>query len=649
MDYRHLPICSSVGDKQVPGSAWNQAISALHGDAMYSVPAVALEFGKDVYCGLLCDVDVLDEEKWKDAIRRDFAYNWVIEGLPAGYRNEDEYVPFDFKHSFGRRLLALIATKISALSIRLYSYTVTTRYWGGVPVGRMGGNLEDNARFAGTLESDAYLYNHWNFLIYYKTSKDGSHSIVRSLVEPFSIHHDDTNKIYSCLTLAGHTTYDMIASAAAAAVQPASGSVRFTYDVIWIAAENETFGKRWNIYLTMDRALPAWIQFLGFFLGLFILVSITGSLATWVFRDLSYKPIVNDAEISEDEATEIQMWPLSTRIFFPPQKGQVLLCIFCGIGAHLVVTSFLFVCLFRFGIISQAQGASLLTPGAIIYILCSPVAGYVTGRLYAIFHGDLKVALASSLASAIVYPLVGIIVISLVYDALPDRNSPQNNVISHVTPFVFIWIFLVWPLTIIGGFVGHRGGAIQNFPVSQGCTGYQDLNLQDGKENDPAAEHAKLSRWQFFVRRHKIALLLIVGGILPAFSCFIGYSYGFAGPIFVGYYSMRSYMISSFLLFVLVSASMATLLYYKQIRAHMYHWWWAAFSTAASAGIYIFLVSMSYVLFRADSHVRSQTIVLYTLFFAFVSFGVALMTGFAGVAACVWFNRALYIYMMRRH
>jgi len=305
------------------------------------------------------------------------------------------------------------------------------------------------------------------------------------------------------------------------------------------------------------------------------------------------------------------------------------------------------VVLFRSGIISQSQGANLLTPAAVLVALSSPVAGYVTARLYAIFHGDFFIALAAALATAIAYPLAGLLVLYLVYDVLPSDETPHYNVLAHSQPLILLWILGMWPATVAGGFLGHRHGPIQNFPVSTGTAGYHDLNLQDESENSKKL-HDK-SKYSSCLRRYRIVFLFLTCGLLPVLSCFVNYSYGVAAPIFIGSYSLRTYMIASFSLFVLVAAAVAVLMFYRQIRVHNYQWWWSAFASAGSAGLYIFLLSMSWLLTKAESHIAATDTLLYTLWFAFLSFGVTLMTGFAGVAACIWFNKTMYTTIMRRH
>ena len=158
----------------------------------------------------------------------------------------------------------------------------------------------------------------------------------------------------------------------------------------------------------------------------------------------------------------------------------------------------------------------------------------------------------------------------------------------------------------------------------------------------------KRGKWWNCMRRYRITVCLLFGGLLPLLSCFVSYSYAVAGPIFLGYYPVRAYMVASYLLFQAVAGAVAVLAYYRQIRAYLFNWWWSSFATASSAGLYVFMLSISYMLFKAESHIQGNTMAAYTFWFAFISCGTAMATGFVGVSVCMWFNKALYTVLMNR-
>lgn len=89
MDYSHMSICDeSVGVvDDTRNSKWHRAMKALHGDA-WRASTMEVTAGHDVHCGTLCTV--LAEGERLEAVRRDFSYNFAIDGLPAAFLLEDE-------------------------------------------------------------------------------------------------------------------------------------------------------------------------------------------------------------------------------------------------------------------------------------------------------------------------------------------------------------------------------------------------------------------------------------------------------------------------------------------------------------------------------------------------------------------------------
>jgi len=415
----------------------------------------------------------------------------------------------------------------------------------------------------------------------------------------------------------------------------------------------------------MDDGVPVSVQLFGILVAVIINIILYVALWTWLMRDLSYKPLLWETEDfgrtsssggddgADDETEneskgveEIQLWPLSTRVFFPPRVAPLWLCCCAGIGAQILVTAFFFLLFFRLGIINESLGAAILTPAVIFYTGFAILGGYVTARLYAVMHGTVARALQACFLTASLFPILGIIVFHLVYDVLPDNQAPDYRVISSSVPLILIWIFAIFPLTILGGWLGHRHGPIQNFPLSEGSKGYQDLALQDGAEQDHDAERTCCC-WTY----GRVPCLFLIGGILPVACSFVEYAYGVAGPVYVGYFSDNSlFAIISFFLFGTCIAGVSALLYYKQVRSHRYDWWWPSFITGASSGFYVFLLSISWLMYDSTHghSVPKGSQASYTLWFLFGSLAVGFMAGFVAVVSCMLFSRSLYTFLLRR-
>jgi transmembrane 9 superfamily protein 2/4 len=607
-------------------------MDALHGDAIRSTSAFDIKMKEDVYCGQLCVLDMTDintAKRWELAVRENLHYNWILDDMPMAsrYENDDR---------------------------------VALRYWGGIAVGKE--RDVDDSRFSEANADQVYLHNHFNFEILYskkppsKTNEnENSYRILRTTVQPLSVHHEfyDArtwpiaihNPIQSCNASAptfSHTSYSELRETPP---QQATGHALVTYDVKWVEWESDkgkdAFESRWSVFLRMDDGIPLVVQLLGLLLGVMVNVIVFSTLSTWIMRDLSYKPLLSEAEAFTDEqAQEMELWPLSTRVFFPPTTTPLWFCVCCGTGAHILLSGSVFIFLFRCGVVNESLGSSVITPAAVIYLFMSIGGGYVTGRLWRIFHGDEIGALKASCLTAGVYPAFGIIVCYLAYDVFSYKTAPHYHVVSKSVPLILMWLFGIFPFTLFGGYLGYRHGPIQNFPVSEGSKGYQDLSLQ--KDND-AYENGPSALWKYC----RITGLFLMGGILPLIGGFVEYAYGVAGPIYVGYFSDSSmFSIISFVLFNTCAGGVAVLFYYRQIRAQNYQWWWSAFWTSGSSGLYIFILSASWL--WSGRQIGPGAMASYTLWFFLASLGTTLMTGFVGVASCIWFNRRVYTLLTKR-
>jgi transmembrane 9 superfamily protein 2/4 len=581
---------------------------------------------------------------WQDAIREDYHYNIEVDGMPVAIQQED-----DFK--------------------------VTTRYWGGAPLGRMGGNKDgDMVQFEGTSHQEAFVNNHWNIEIVYQqvdsgdTDEDTRYRIIRTTVQPFSVKHqfhDDAlgvniyNPIASCQsddTSREHTTYAMVADMPP---QPASGKVLFTYDVIWKEYNDGDDSKkaarnRWDVFLTLDDAIPVEYQIASLVFAIIVNCIIWGTLIFWVMRDLSYKPVFQaddddgDGEdgLTEQEKAEIALWPLSGRIYVPPHKAPYLLTVFCGTGAHLLLTSMIFLVFFRVGIINQSLGARMITPAVIIAVCTAPLGGYVTGRMTRMFGGTVWLSLLTSFATGVIYPLAGIITIGFCYDVFPGALAPQYNVLTKSLPIILTWIWIMIPLTMVGGYFGYRAGSLSAFPITANMD-HSDLEIT-------VDEDAPSDTWIGYGYRCwktlRTPLLFILGGILPVLCCFAAFSYGIAGPIFLGYYSsIKLASIAPFVLFVSCSAGVAVLLQYRQLRIQQHLWWWPAFVTGSSSGLHIWLLALSWLFFNIGrGDVAAGTFATHLFWFAYLGAGVACLCGSASVGACLLFHIVLRRFISSR-
>ena len=647
IDYKHLPLCQSNAQQPIhPANAWDQAVTALHGDALYEEPALPLYFKRNIYCGQLCVLLPTQDgfgnsALLQQAIQDGYHYQFLIDQLPVAFRYENQD-------------------------------RIAMQYWGGIPLGMSQVDASDerfNEFVNNTQQQPSFLYNHYRIELLH----DNEH-ILRTTIQPFSIRHNVTDYTkwpalpmgepmpQACRDRSQHLPvyYGQLQEIPPQPLE-SQDPILFTYDVVWTAytgKSSKPYVSRWSVFLQMDNGVPITVPLFSLLVAILVNGMLIGVLVTWVLRDLSYKPLTSLVELeTQEQEREAQLWPLSTRVFFTPRYAS-LMVVCCGNGAQWLLAGLAYVILFRCGLVNESLGAGIVTPAVVLYMLAALPAGYVTGRMSIVFHQTQVLALAETLAVAAVLPILGMIVVHLVYDVLPDASTaPSYNAITNATPIILTWLFLGIPLTIGGGYLGYVHGPWTNFPVSSGSGGYQDLALQDeAQENqwESSADDWKspFAKWltKCWYSNGRLSVLFLLGGLPPLACGFVEYAYGVAGPIFMGYFSSSSFFaIASFVLFLTCVAAISVLLFYKHIRMQNYQWWWASFVTGASSGLYIFLLSLSWICLDASGReVMGKAMFGYVLWFLFASSCVGLMTGFVAVTSCALFSRMLYGFLSRR-
>jgi len=74
-----------------------------------------------------------------------------------------------------------------------------------------------------------------------------------------------------------HTSYEMV-TAAGREAQLASGKVLFTDDVIWTENKDLHWAQRWDIYLSMDNAVPTKVHWAANLASAFVLSAMIAAI-----------------------------------------------------------------------------------------------------------------------------------------------------------------------------------------------------------------------------------------------------------------------------------------------------------------------------------------------------------------------------------
>ena len=170
--------------------------------------------------------------------------------------------------------------------------------------------------------------------------------------------------------------------------------VLFTYDIVW-KPSNIKWASRWDIYLSMDNAVPKKVHWFSIVNSLLIVFCLSGMIAIILTRNLrrdisQYNRLPTDedpeSEISTSEETG---WKLVHQdVFRPPTTCPMFLCVFIGGGVQVLVMALLTIAFAAVGFISPANRGSLMFVMLVLFALMGTFAGYHCARLYKTFKGQ---------------------------------------------------------------------------------------------------------------------------------------------------------------------------------------------------------------------------------------------------------------------
>jgi transmembrane 9 superfamily protein 2/4 len=604
IDYYRLPFCQPEGGPKLDNENLGEFLA---GDRIESSPYL-LHMKKDMYCEHVCVNNLGRSEqqgvapnKVVKAIRKNYHNNWIVDNLNAASKVEDDK-------------------------------TVSTRYWQGFPIGFIA---EDTKL--------AYIYNHVNIEIMYHPveTEEGKYRIVRFTVEPFSIKHEYdisteedptdeaflpksekiTNPIESCKPGSQvHTTYDMIANAGVRP-QEASGKVLFTYDVIWTENRDLKWASRWDIYLSMDNAVPAkvhWLSIANSLVIVFVLSTmIIAILVRNLHRDLNrYNKVAMDEETRAEELEEYGWKLVHADVFRPPSFSPMALAVACGTGAQVLCMALFTILFAALGFMNPSRRGHLLMGQLMFFVAMGSVNGYITARLYKTFKG--KAWQRATATAALGLPGLAFGLFFILNIVALSQGSTDAVPFLTILILVVLWLGISTPLVFFGAYFGYKHDPIE-FPVTTSSIPRQ------------------IPDQPWFMG---VPFTLAIGGILPFGSCFVELYYIMSSVWMEYYYYVFGFLFLVFLILIVTCAEITVLFTYFQLCSEDYHWWWRSFCNAGSTAIYVFLYSVVY--FKQLEASSLATYVLYFGYMGLCSVMLFCMMGFVGLSTSLWFNRTIF-------
>ena len=586
--YSDLPLCQP--------SKGESAGTRLEWRLPYEVKVL-----EEVQCKKLCQVTLTAEQAKTLSfhIQNDYRHKWKLDNLPA-------------------------------LSI---DRSFPPRYTGGFPVGLV-------SQFG---DYDFYVFNHVKLTVVYVTSDNG-YRIVEFAVSPFSVIHplrvedpwhgvdqlDQKAPLSTCFSSIGSVIQDTVGR-----VQIGE-PILFTYDVYWVETEDK-WSQRWRPFLAeVDYMVPKKDYINSFAISITISAFLSVVISCILIRNVK-RDMASSRGRSEDDDDERKGWKaLGGHVFQPPKTLPHLFCAMVGTGVQLALTGLLVLLLATVNIVSPAKQGSLGMAIWIVYIFFgSPIAGYVSGRLYGNFGGkDWKECV---ILTTLLFPAC------ILACLLAFSMTPSITKLSWVE--LLLWAagsFLVsFPLILTTSKMGHYQGETDRFPT---ITASVDRSIPPPICRDYCMELV----YFIFTGVSPYCATMKIPWVTFFSAGFISFVQVFLGLIFImdsmfmhQYNWTVGYALVIYIILMATCSWLTILFVYHRLNHENHQWWWPAFFIGGSVSVYIFGISFLYTRKVQISPWMSSYVLYFGQMFI-ISLGVFLLCGSMGCLAALVFVRKLF-------
>jgi len=487
-------------------------------------------------------------------------------------------------------------TKICSMTLNEDSaaqlaYAVRNHYWyqfylDDLPVWGMVGELTVSEAEVETEESEALVYTHKKFSISYNRDR-----IIQ-------------------VNLTSENPVELVAGK----------QVEFTYAVEW--SESDTpFHRRFDRYLDYDF-FEHQIHWFSIFNSFMMVIFLTGIVSLILMRTLrkdyaKYAREAGDLDDLDQELDESGWKQVHGDVFRPP-GNLPLFCALVGTGAQLASMVFFMILFATATTLYMGRGAIIVSFLG-CYAVTSCIAGYVSGSLYARSNG--KSWIRTMLYSAALFPgicttvALALNVVALLYKSL--AAIPFTSIIT----VVLIWLFVAFPLCVIGTLVGRNWSSASTAP----CRVNSIPRLIPDK------------RWYA-----RPSVLIALGGVLPFGSIFIEMYFVFTSFWNYKFYYVYGFMLLVYLILLIVTVCVTIVVTYFLLNNEDYRWPWTSFLSSASTSVYVFLYSLYYFFVKTKMSGFFQTVFYFSYMGLFCA-ALGLLCGTLGYMGCSIFVRRIYL------
>ncbi|KAN0027149.1 hypothetical protein ACTFIU_009834 [Dictyostelium citrinum] len=395
-------------------------------------------------------------------------------------------------------------------------------------------------------------------------------------------------------------------------------TLKLTYSAKWQPTEHE-FSKRMDLYeefFTKELEIH-WLSVMNSF---FLVVLLTAFLAIMIMKILKndYSRYSKTDEEEDSDYQEDYGWKLvHGDVFrFPPYKN--VFSAFYGIGWQFISIVCGILALSLFGMFYPNNGGNMYTAGIVLYALTSGISGYQSAKMYKNMGGNKWAWNIVLTATVFVAPLFIVVILSNTV-AITWHSTVALPILTMIE-VITIWLFVGFPLTVVGGIAGRR--LSENFDAPCRTKNFP-------REVPPI-------QWY-----RRLPCQILIAGFLPFSAIYIELFYIFNSVWGHSTYTLYGILCLVFLILINVTVCITVALTYFQLSMEDHKWWWNSFINGGSTVVFIYMYSIYYYYYISHMYGLLQATFYFTYMFI-VCFFFFILLGTVGFYSSLIFVKRIY-------
>ncbi|EAL68823.1 TM9 protein B [Dictyostelium discoideum AX4] len=301
---------------------------------------------------------------------------------------------------------------------------------------------------------------------------------------------------------------------------------------------------------------------------------------------------------------------------FPPYKN--VFSAFYGIGWQFISIVCGILALSLFGMFYPNNGGNMYTAGIVLYALTSGISGYQSAKMYKNMGGNKWAWNIVLTATLFVAPLFIVVILSNTV-AITWHSTVALPILTMIE-VITIWLFVGFPLTVVGGIAGRR--LSENFEAPCRTKNFP-------REVPPI-------QWY-----RRLPCQILIAGFLPFSAIYIELFYIFNSVWGHSTYTLYGILCLVFLILINVTVCITVALTYFQLSMEDHKWWWNSFINGGSTVVFIYMYSIYYYYYISHMYGLLQATFYFT-YMLIVCFFFFILLGTVGFYSSLIFVKRIY-------